>query len=395
MDRIAYIGVDGNLYTVRRDATDRRQLTESDPALVSSAPVWSRRSPRSYAWPTWSPDGSKLAVSQLSAEEEAPITINVVDIATAQSRRLYANDPDSVQFIGPGIPHYLFWSPDSRRLAFLAPTAAGVSLFLSSLGRDEPSQLATGAPFYMAWHPDSHSLLLHIGSALSLVDVDSLAGASGLGPSPDTFRAPGWSPDGSQMAYIESSGSGGAALLIADKNGDGSRSLTESGLNAALLWSPRGGRIALADSPSQTRSYYSRLRLLDVVGGRDRLLVEEPLLAFFWAPDGEKIAYVAVDTVNLRLTWKVVSLRGGQVRELADFLPSEDLLAMLIFFDQYALSSSIWSPDSTALVFSGRIDAASDESNEEAQDSIFVLDVESAAPPQAIAPGTLAFWSYN
>ena len=61
---------------------------------------------------------------------------------------------------------------------------------------------------------------------------------------------------------------------------------------------------------------------------------------------------------------------------------------MLAFFDQYAYSNSLWSPDSQSLVFAGQV--ASDD-----VDRIFVMEVDEPSTIQAIAEGSLAFWSWN
>ena len=62
---------------------------------------------------------------------------------------------------------------------------------------------------------------------------------------------------------------------------------------------------------------------------------------------------------------------------------------MFAFFDQYAYSNQLWSPDSQALVYSGR----APDSNGSGGSTIQVISVDGNAPPLVIAPGNLAFWS--
>ena len=73
-------------------------------------------------------------------------------------------------------------------------------------------------------------------------------------------------------------------------------------------------------------------------------------------------------------------------------------MTMFQFFDQYAYSHSIWSPDSGSLVFAGRLvddaTAASAHYNLAQQEShIIVVGTNPEPLTQIIADGTLAFWS--
>jgi TolB protein len=57
----------------------------------------------------------------------------------------------------------------------------------------------------------------------------------------------------------------------------------------------------------------------------------------------------------------------------------------LPFFDQYALSHRLWSPDSSALVLPARVEGAS-------QIMLFPAD---GGEPRPVAPGSMAFWSHE
>ena len=70
---------------------------------------------------------------------------------------------------------------------------------------------------------------------------------------------------------------------------------------------------------------------------------------------------------------------------------------MLSFFDQYAYSHSPWSPDSSQLVVAGTQTMPFERRNGDTPTGarVFVLSIDPAVPPQEIAEGTLAFWSWN
>ena len=70
VDRIAYVGDDGNIYTVRGDGSRRDQVTRLNAGPVASLAVAGLAQARSayYAWPTWSPDGTRIAASRVVTE---------------------------------------------------------------------------------------------------------------------------------------------------------------------------------------------------------------------------------------------------------------------------------------------------------------------------------------
>jgi TolB protein len=89
--------------------------------------------------------------------------------------------------------------------------------------------------------------------------------------------------------------------------------------------------------------------------------------------------------------WRVVDTATGEDRTVADFFPSSDQVIWLTYFDQYAYSHQVWSPDSRYLVFAGTLvegDAAEGQGSR-----VFVLDVDGSEPPLALAAGLLASWS--
>ncbi|MDE2969485.1 MAG: hypothetical protein OXT51_05220, partial [Chloroflexota bacterium] len=121
--------------------------------------------------------------------------------------------------------------------------------------------------------------------------------------------------------------------------------------------------------------------------------VSDPTLAFAWSPDGSRLAYAALDEGQEWLVWKVAGLDGAEPRELVRFLPSPEMFIWLSYFDQYAHSHAVWSPDSSRLVFAGRVPEP--DGSVPARDHVIVLDVEGLAEPMLVAVGTTAFWSWR
>ena len=119
------------------------------------------------------------------------------------------------------------------------------------------------------------------------------------------------------------------------------------------------------------------------------------------AADGGQIAYltltrstqgaapgpqtIALQGDELRLRWNVADIATGQTRALTTFIPSDAFANLIPFFDQYARSLRVWSPDSRSLVY------GVDEGPQ--SDGIYVVDVAPGATLRRIASGALGVWS--
>jgi TolB protein len=80
-----------------------------------------------------------------------------------------------------------------------------------------------------------------------------------------------------------------------------------------------------------------------------------------------------------------VDVASGSVRDAGRVYLSEVFVTQVIpFFDQYALSHGLWSPDSRSIVLPVVDDEASVQ--------ITVFDIGAAAP-RTVEPGVVAFWS--
>ena len=405
VNRIAYIGSDGDLFTINPDGTDPRKLTTADAAVGPAGPISTQGTQNQafYAWPTWSPDGTKLAVSLVTlAADGFSLSLEVVDTSNAAVTTIYENEPNTVP-IAQGAPHYTYWSPDGKHLTFLASTQSELSLLASSLeAGGDPVRLLGQSPIYFNWAGDSSGILIHWTNELLLVYPDSNGskpieslGTVGLG-----FRAPALSRDATEMVYA-AEGIGGYSLYLADTLPKlaRARAILDVGPAPAFLWSPTRDEVAVADAASFTATgpIYERLVLVTSDGASQRVAISEPFLAFFWSPDGEKLAYIAYDLETQAVSWKYIGRSGGNPVELVRFLPSADYATVISFFDQYAYSNSVWSPDSRSLVFSGTLDSSPRGRNGGSQDidRVYVIDVDEGSVPREIATSRFAVWSWR
>lgn len=398
MDRIVYVGVDDNIFTINPDGSDSRRLTGSTTACSLGSILASPHGQNTvlHSWPTWSPDGSKIAVSRvLLGGEEPQVSLLTIDADTGALNRIYGNEPGASPIIADSVPHYMYWSPDGEKLAFIAPTALALVLFVND--GSENAVVSSQGPLYFKWAGDGGSIVIHSRDTLARAVAPFDAPAVELADMSPIFRAPDLSVDGQTLAFITEVVQGNALLVGKPDGSEAFRQLEAVVPPAALLWSPVKDVIAVADGGRAGSPGYRQLRLIDPNGGEPVTLVEEPMAAFYWSPDGDHIAYVAIDTDTRRLVWKVVPTGGGEPWELTSFIPSQGMLTALSFFDQYAHSHSIWSPDGKSLVFAGQTGQRTDESNGSAPDrgSVYVISTEPGSLPRRIASGTLAFWSWN
>lgn len=400
VDRIVYLSSAGDLFTIDPDGgnlinlTGGAQVRGGPQGRVMAQPVAFNNF---YFWPTWSPDGSKLAASRVETSGPSPVvTVEVLDPFAGGARTIYRNEVPSV--VAQDAPHYLYWSPDSRNLAFLASTPQAFALLVADTQNAEPpTAVETSAPLYFHWGFGGEKLLIHTVDTLKLAEKPFGASSINLADVGQGFRVPALSPDGSQMAYIANDGEKSALFIAETGSVDSARAILEVGPPAAFAWSQGGSNLAVVDDQNPNSPVYDRLRLVAADGGEVQNVAEEAVVAFFWSPQGDKIAWVSLEPEQRSFQWKVAGVDGAEVRELFTYQPSTGSLTMLTFFDQYAYSHSPWSPDGTRLVVSGTKTESFARRNGETPkgDRVYILDAEGGAAPRELAEGSLAFWSWN
>ncbi|MCE2405762.1 MAG: PD40 domain-containing protein [Dehalococcoidia bacterium] len=411
-NRIAYIGPDGNVYTIRPDGAGSRRLTDNDVRVGSAGGVLAQGQAQTrviYAWPTWSPDGTTLAASRIAVEPNAiSASVITIDAESGNSRKIYDNVPNA-GFVASGAPHYFYWSPDGNHLSFLASTVNALEVLVTEVEEGgDPVGLIDGAPLYYTWAPDSRSLLIHRGVELfvSRAGADGFGRPERLGAVGGAFFAPAISRDGRTLAFAVQGGEEGALFTVDASTPSGAaegmpvpgaRRVLPVEPFTAFKWSPTRDEVAVADRFDGRRALFDRLSIANQDGSGHRVLVDESLMAFFWSPNGDRIAYVTWNQESRTFSWKYVDRDGGEPVKLIEFLPSEDFETLISFFDQYGYSSSIWSPDSSQIVFSGTLGPASAGRNGTSPDTdkVYVINVEAGASPLEIATGRYAVWSWN
>ncbi len=390
-NRIAFVNPVGQLVTISPDGDDARILTPPT---------------RRYGFPAWSPVADELAA--IGSDPAGGGVFTIQDRVGAEPKQLYGE---------PGAPPiYLYWAPGGKKVGFLASSAEGLGLQIAGTGAGPGGvrQLATGNPLYWQWSGDGARLLVHsgVGSAGQLAFYSAAGEVGRPLAQPGLFNAPGLSSSGRYLAYAESGG-GATRVVLRGNRKDTARVRREvryEGL-AAFSWSPTGEQLAIMSPPNAVQNPYGPVRLLDAETGNLTPLVESLAIAFFWSPDGKHIAYLTpfrrgsgqlawdteprpakvatlISTHNavqpeLLLELRVAEVATGRTRLLTAFSPTPLFVTQFLpFFDQYALSHSVWSPESDALVLPMLGESGS---------QVVVVPLE--GEPEVLAAGETPFWS--
>ena len=398
VNRIAYIDNAGDLILMNPDSTGEERLTGNVRAGLLSQ---SLEREDSYSWPTWSRDGSRIAASRVSLSGASPgLSVQLFDLSSGRMELAYANELQAP--VADGTPHYIYWSPDDRHLSFLAPTPEGLTLFVRDLqSEEEPGAVAVGAPLYYHWGADSSRLAVHSGDRVLIQEPTPEGNESGVAVDAIAFRAPAISPGGSQVAYA-GIGGGLRGIFLASTEADGTppRMLMETEGVTAFAWAPDGSSIAVAEQLRQNVPVFDRLWLVSPDGSESSTLVDEQLVAFFWSPQGDQIAWIGIEPLGRAMDLVVSPVEAGKAagepRRLFRFNPTGELFVLLSFFDQYAYSHSIWAPDGSAVVLTSTDGVESGRRNGSGPHGgqVYVVDVRTGEA-RRIASGKLAVWSWN
>ncbi|MBI3304262.1 MAG: PD40 domain-containing protein [Deltaproteobacteria bacterium] len=393
---IAYIDGEGDLYLIRPDGSGRRKLASGEvlqPVAFSGQLVKSGRD--FYSWPVWSPDGNRLACFRVVAgEAENTDGLYIFDAASSQVLHAYQE---------PGLrPIYAYWAPNSQHLAVLLGGQGVFSLGLwPTAGSQRPKTVAQGAPFYFNWRADARAMLVHTGGdteakeghSVSVLDVES-GKRQMVSRAPAAFGPPSWSYDGKWLAYGDQAKEGEkATLMIAAADGSAPKSFGTVPEKIAMEWSPIQPLLAVATSAFVGDPLLEELRLIDVPSGKTRTVVKDNFAAYFWSPDGERILYAKRKLSTDLWAWAVVEVKDGKTYEVMDFVPSRPLLLVFQYFDQYALSHRLWSPDSKRFVFAGAVGADARPAEGLRNPTVYAVEAVKHATAKALSDGHIAFWS--
>ncbi len=390
---LAVVGSDGN-------------LTIYDSNGQNPFPVTRDAQPgqKVYHWPTWSTDG-RLAFFGASVEKSDPYSLRVFVLDQVKSGGVFKTAYTSLDEVFT----YAYWSPgdclqgNCRQLALLlTPSASTLALRLiqDNNGSFTDKEVGQGAPYYFSFSPDGKQMLWYRDAAtFDLYDVARDKVVQTLDDIPGKFNAPMWSPVDNRLLFGAASTQGDTTDLVM---ADGSSRKTVLGSldnPVSFAWSPDGRLIAAV-------SNFSKLTVLDAATQNVRTTVADAnIVAHFWSPQSDRIAYVVIsrqpetqqglrsngrmrlEQTSSVLKWRVLDVKTGASTDIASFRPTQDMLYLLNFFDQFAQSHSLWSPNGRYVTY-----GATDDS---AMDAVMIVNTRGTANPVKVASGSIGIWSWK
>lgn len=405
--RLAIIGDDYNVYAYNLPSSTLNPITNDASAL------------RHYQWPTWSTDG-RLAFfccdNRVNMQRDAEVFVSSDGIQPAVN--VFTEPNTSII--------YAYWSPqncedgvDCRDLALLVSDFARGDLGIRVL-RNRPAESNLqgseyGSPFYYHWnfagtqmifHRNNRDVTIYDVESASMTDAEAIV-SSGL------YQTPAWSPvDDRQVFGVRNADGRSTDLVVVD--GSTTRTLLQAVQGfLSFAWSPDGKYIAYRVIAGNGSSpiHVVDMNTLEIVAVNS----VGDIYAFFWSPDSQKIAYVTAQVGSDRsasieqtatlakryaaqnqqsapqFLWNVYDVMGGVDTVITDFVPTYEMGYLLTYFDQFAPSHRIWSPDSQALVYSSVAQSAEGET----KPGIFVAKVDSPGESLLISDGVFAVWSFE
>lgn len=358
---LAVVDGDGNVAVVSPDGSKVTQATDDATAADP------------YFQPVWSRDGSMIAYSRLTGNPTLFVT--------------FADGSSTAEIATESSSFYYSWSADNE-LGFLRNTTIGLTLDLTSLEGSrlsQPRSIAAGAPLYFSWEPEGSRLVTHI--SLDRLELSDLAESSDLGVVPGSFQAPQWTKRG--IVAVERF-SGSPRLVLVSPDG-AVEPVAELPGPAVFSATPDGGEVAVQSVTEPGGALSALYQALPTIPP-NRLVVVSPddgvvtpvskdlVGAFFWSPDGTRL--LVLDVVSgSEARWSVWD--GDALAETVRFQPPASFVSTFLpFFDQYAQSMALWSPDSSAFAFPGSIDG---------EDGIWVQQLGGAR--KLVSAGSWVAWS--
>lgn len=371
--RIAYYSKKrGGIWVVPTLGGAARQLTE-----FGSSPKWSHDS----TMIAFQSDASSMGGAAVGSS-----TIWVVPSQGGAPKQITKIGNPTGGHVGPT------WSPDNRRIAFIALNFSSQQIWSVSIDGDQLKQMTKdvlGKAGYPIYSPDGRSLYVAAGPVLLMLPISVESGeltgnpvkitdvgassinnltlsADGkkiacsvqtqtsnvwsLPVSPKTNEAtappqpltnqtgtrnnqPSFSPDGRKIAFTEWVRGGGADIWLADTDGKNPVQVTTNSKSLVPNWFPDGDRIAFVSYHDNHWSVWAT----SLQSRRDHPLLDigRDIQYARLSPDGRQIVFNLADGGIINL-W-TVPVSGGQPKQLT--------------FDQELAGFPCWSPDGKFIAY--------------------------------------------
>jgi Tol biopolymer transport system component len=204
-----------------------------------------------------------------------------------------------------------------------------------------------------AWSPDG-SQLAFLDGGTSAMNADGSARRL-LHQGVD--RQVAWSPDGTRLALVTQSLAGNGALVVVDLQAGTTSTAVAGGVDLDLppAWSPDGTKLAYTDRSSGV------VAVVDADGSDRRVLATGSAPA--WSPDGTQVAFLH-GAPGERPSVHVISAGGASLRRLTTTETP------------FSYTGPSWSPDGTRIAFTGSRITSYDRFGPTYSSAVHVVDAE-------------------
>ena len=349
-----------NLYVKLIDSVTQLQLTHYQDADAS--------------WPTWSPDGRRIAFIRSNKDTRE---ITIISSLGGAERKLYAGK--FFNFRRDEYGSYAFgnlsWSPDGKFIAFSEKESEQdpFSIFLISVESGEKRKLTTPpvstnewGDMYPSFSPDGQTLAFARAPEVGVNDI-YLVPSQGGQPTRltnDNAQINGldWTADGNEIVYSSwRSGTGNSTLWRVKSSGGAPQPLPMSGGGQGLVLptvSRKGNRVAYQSEITNQDIWRIDLAQTHrpLTPGKFITSATEWDFGPQYSPDGKKVAFTSTRSGSHEV-W-ICNSDGSNAVQLTDFR-------------KHLTGTPRWSPDGRYVAFDSRPEGSSD---------IYVIEAEGGSP---------------
>jgi Tol biopolymer transport system component len=265
------------IYVMDADGSNRRRVSGEDQGLC--------------LFPTWSPDGERVAFLELSERAEAGVWVSALDgsMRVSASALISTTPYGSIDGVAP------VWSIDGVHVVFVSlgePSDAALQIARADGSSIDHTIPLTGYQVAaLRRSPVSECFLLvgsEQGGATNTYTMSVRSATPTLILTGTT--AADWSPDGKQIALAERATQ---SILVVDRDG-AARSIAQLATTPmGVSWSPDGELMAVIAAGNERQGYYDALYVVDVESGEITPLVDGEAWVDWpqWSADGERLLF--------------------------------------------------------------------------------------------------------